>query len=107
MNMKVIEVVEEGNTTVSHVAPEGEGKRGKLLIEVDLDKVTGVSGSGKSMGIATTKGNIKVGIPGIGSCYVSLNVYRDFTKTEAADPGVKSQIIEKVTNGALKRAGLK
>ena len=102
--MKRIEEVEGGNVTVDHEVIEG--KRGRLLLGVDLDTVTGVSGSGKSMGIASTKGNIPVNIPGVGKCYVSLNIYRDFTKTEVVDPEVKAKIVANVTGKALKRAGL-
>lgn len=102
--MKRIEEIEGGNVTVDHEVIEG--KRGKLVLTVDLDTVIGVTGSGKSMGMASTKGNIPVTIPGVGTCNVALNVYRNFTKTEVADPAIKEAIKDKVVAGALKRAGL-
>lgn len=46
----------------------------KLIITIDLTKTLGQSGSGKSMMIASTGGNVSV--PGKESVKVGLNVYR-------------------------------
>lgn len=45
----------------------------KLLVEVDLSQDFGLSGSGKSIVIASTEGNKPVGKGGI---KIGLNVYR-------------------------------
>lgn len=50
-----------------------EVKDGKLMIEVDLTKEFGRSASGKTIRIASTEGNMKVGdTPAI----MGLNIYR-------------------------------
>ena len=57
---------------------ELEVKDGKLLITVDLSKTFGTSGSGKSVIIASTGGNVAV--PGHESAKIGLNVYRPLGK---------------------------
>ena len=57
---------------------ELEVKDGKLLITVDLSKTFGTSGSGKSVIIASTGGNVAV--PGHESAKIGLNVYRPIGK---------------------------
>lgn len=53
---------------------------GKLIITVDLSGNTGLSGSGKSMGIASTHGNARVeGHPEI---MFGLNVFRPLPKDQ-------------------------
>jgi len=47
---------------------------GKLIITVDLTRDLGPSGSGKSIMIATTAGNVDV--PGAPDTKIGLNVYR-------------------------------
>lgn len=50
-------------------------KKGKILtITVDLSKTGTPSSTGKSLTIASTKGNVK--IEGEGETYVGLNVYK-------------------------------
>lgn len=44
-----------------------------LTIEVDLSKTFGPSKSGKTIVIASTKGNKEIGNTG---CYIGLNVYK-------------------------------
>ena len=46
----------------------------KLIIEVDLSKEYGLSGSGKSVKIASSDGNM--GIPGREDIKLGLNVYK-------------------------------
>ena len=53
-------------------------KDGKLIITVDLAKTFGSSGSGKSVIIASTGGNVSV--PGQEAVKVGLNVYRPHGK---------------------------
>lgn len=50
----------------------------KLIIMVDLTKTFGQSGSGKSMVIASTGGNVSV--PGKEAVKVGLNVYRPISR---------------------------
>jgi len=57
---------------------ELEVKDGKLLITVDLSKTFGTSGSGKSVIIASTGGNVAV--PSHESAKIGLNVYRPVGK---------------------------
>ncbi len=57
---------------------EMQVKDGKLIIPVDLSKSFGTSGSGKSVIIASTGGNVAV--PGHESAKVGLNVYRPLGK---------------------------
>lgn len=45
----------------------------KLLVEVDLSQDFGLSGSGKSIAIASTEGNKPVGK---GDIKIGLNIYR-------------------------------
>lgn len=49
-------------------------KDNKLLIEVDLSQNFGLSGSGKSIVIASTEGNKSV--PGTDDIKIGLNVYK-------------------------------
>lgn len=46
----------------------------KLIIEVDLSQQFGLSGSGKSVVVASTQGNVSV--PGREDVKMGLNVYR-------------------------------
>lgn len=48
-------------------------KGNKLVIEVDLSQEHGISSSGKSMSIASTKGNKDIGVDNI---KIGLNVYK-------------------------------
>ena len=48
----------------------------QLVIAIDLSHEVGESASGKSMIIATTRGNVQV--PGYEEVTVGLNVYRPF-----------------------------
>lgn len=50
----------------------------KLVITIDLTKNFGLSGSGKSLIIASTEGNISV--PGLEDVKIGVNVYRPQTK---------------------------
>lgn len=50
-----------------------EVKGNKLLIEVDLTQEFGISASGKSMSIASSKGNKDIGKDNI---KIGLNVYK-------------------------------
>ena len=50
----------------------------KLVITIDLSKNFGLSGSGKSLIIASTEGNISV--PGREDLKIGVNVYRPQTK---------------------------
>lgn len=52
----------------------------KLIIEVDLKGDMGKSGSGKSIGVASSHGNVRVeGAPGV---MLGLNVFKPLPKTE-------------------------
>lgn len=53
-------------------------KDNKLIIEIDLTKEFGLSGSGKSTTVATTSGNVPV--PGHENIKVGLNVYKPVRK---------------------------
>jgi hypothetical protein len=48
----------------------------KLIITIDLTKNFGLSGSGKSIIIASTEGNISVPVPGHEDVKIGVNVYR-------------------------------
>lgn len=61
-----------GQTVGQNVELRVEGN--KLIITVDLSKQFGTSGSGKSVIIASTGGNVSV--PGHESAKIGLNVYR-------------------------------
>jgi hypothetical protein len=61
---------------MKNVAMRLEGE--KLIITVDLTREYGFSGSGKSIIIASTDGNISV--PGNEQVRVGINVYRPHTK---------------------------
>lgn len=50
-----------------------EIKGNKLIIEVDLSKEFGISASGKSISVASTKGNKDIGKDNI---KIGLNVYK-------------------------------
>lgn len=50
-----------------------EIKGSKLIIEVDLSQEFGISASGKSMSIASTKGNKDIGMDNI---KMGLNIYK-------------------------------
>lgn len=52
----------------------------KLVIEVDLTKEMGISGSGKSMGVASSNGNVR--IPGKPEFCVGLNVFKPLPKDQ-------------------------
>lgn len=45
----------------------------KLLVEIDLDQRLGESGSGKSVTVATTGGNVEV--PGFPAIKLGINCY--------------------------------
>jgi ABC-type dipeptide/oligopeptide/nickel transport system ATPase component len=49
-------------------------KDGKLIIIVDLDKEYGLSGSGKSVIVGTTSGNVSV--PGREDIKAGINIYK-------------------------------
>lgn len=53
-----------------------KGKNNKLVIEVDLDEDNGPSKSGKTITIASTKGNEKIYDTGNELIFVGLNVYK-------------------------------
>jgi hypothetical protein len=59
---------------------ETKGKERKLIIEVDLNKEHGDSGSGKSITIASSEGNEPLG----DRVFLGLNVYRKRTDEEYA-----------------------
>jgi hypothetical protein len=50
----------------------------KLIIEVDLTKEYGLTGSGKSVKVASTDGNMAV--PGMEAVKFGLNVYKPRSK---------------------------
>lgn len=60
---------------MENVTYEIKGK--KLIIEVDLSKELGISASGKSMSIASSKGNKAIGHDDI---VMGLNVYKPVKK---------------------------
>lgn len=56
---------------------EVEVKEGKLILTIDLDRNLGPSSSGKTEVIATSRGNSRLDIAGIGRpIFVGLNVYK-------------------------------
>lgn len=57
---------------MTNVKMETKGK--KLIIEVDLDQEHGLSSSGKSVTIASTKGNKSV--PSREDIKIGLNIYK-------------------------------
>jgi hypothetical protein len=57
---------------MTNVKTRIEGNR--LIIEVDLSKEYGSSGSGKSTTVASTQGNVSV--PGREDVKMGLNIYR-------------------------------
>jgi ABC-type transporter Mla maintaining outer membrane lipid asymmetry ATPase subunit MlaF len=48
---------------------------GKLLIEIDGNKRLGQSKTGKSTIVATTKGNVQIGLPSGEVLYLGVNAY--------------------------------
>ena len=61
-----------GNMQNIEVQVQGD----KLVIVVDLSQELGLSASGKSVVIATTRGNADGVVPGYEEIVVGLNVYR-------------------------------
>lgn len=47
-----------------------------LTAVIDLGQSHGLSSTGKTTKVASTNGNIRVEVPGIGTVYVGLNAYR-------------------------------
>jgi hypothetical protein len=62
----------ERRSRVKNIEAKVQGD--KLVITVDLSKNFGLSGSGKSVMIASTEGNVAV--PGREDVKIGLNVYR-------------------------------
>lgn len=59
-----------GNITTKVI---GKGRRGKLVLTIDLGRDLGLSKSGKSLSIATTGGNKPV--PEARDIFINLNVF--------------------------------
>lgn len=57
---------------MDNIAMKREGT--KLLIEIDLSRNSGPSASGKTVLVASTRGN--AGVPGTEDTFVGLNCYR-------------------------------
>lgn len=53
---------------------QAEVQDGLLVLTIDLSQTFGLSGSGKSVIIASTGGNVS--LPGVGEVKIGLNVYR-------------------------------
>lgn len=48
---------------------------GKLLIEIDGNKRLGQSKSGKTVTVASTRGNVQIGLPSGEVLYLGVNAY--------------------------------
>jgi len=62
----------EGETSVKNIETKLEGN--KLTLVIELDKEYGLSGSGKSVTVASTEGNVSV--PGREEIKMGINIYK-------------------------------